>query len=757
MKISKYSSFACKKQKFYWLAFAIGQSVALTSVGVSAADGGSSKPRLMLEEVVVTARKREEGLQDAPIAISAFSGEDLEARQMDDLSGIGASTPNLVFDTAAPISGSNVASSIFIRGIGQLDFSFTTDPGVGLYVDGVYIARSVGGVLDLLDLERVEVLRGPQGTLFGRNTIGGAISLVSKKPAEEFGGKVGLTVGDDNRMDFKGSVDIPLSETVHSKFSVATKKRDGYVKRLFDGKELGDDDSISARASFQWMPSDALEANFAVDVSKAREETAPNTLIGINGTAMPFSGLFNNVIVGGSCAPAPGSLSNPACYNEQWLVGRDKTWASSESRSDYDVTGAGLTVEYDLGWGAVKSITSYREMEAQFYRDADGSPHIIFETENDMEQEQFSQEFQLTGVAIDDRLNWIVGLYYFEEEGTDVNDIRTSIIEFQSGGDIENDSSAIFTQLTFDITDNFSVTAGLRYSDETKRFTPDTFVTNSGFLGVPLGTRLLPFVEGEVSIEEVTPMINFSYRWSEEVMTYFTYSEGFKSGGFTQRVFPGRKDIPFFVPEFVEVYELGMKADLFNRRARLNAAVFFTDYSDTQVLVQDGIGSSTRNAAEAEIKGFELELKALLTENMGLDAGMGYLDAEYTTVSAAASEITTDKEFANTPEWTANASLYYDISLGELGTLTPRVNWSYRSKVYNNTINSANIVQDSFDVINASITFRDNNGDWQAVLGVTNLTDEDYFTSAYNNPSIGYSEALWARPREWSLSITRNF
>lgn len=240
-------------------------------------------------------------------------------------------------------------------------------------------------------------------------------------------------------------------------------------------------------------------------------------------------------------------------------------------------------------------------------------------------------------------------------------------------------------------------------------------------------------------------------------MTYFTYSEGFKSGGFTQRVFPGRKDIPFFVPEFVEVYELGMKADLFNRRARLNAAVFFTDYSDMQVLVQDGIGSSTRNAAEAEIKGFELELKALLTENMGLDAGMGYLDAEYTTVSAAASEITTDKEFANTPEWTANASLYYDISLGELGTLTPRVNWSYRSKVYNNTINSANIVQDSFDVINASITFRDNNGDWQAVLGVTNLTDEDYFTSAYNNPSIGYSEALWARPREWSLSITRNF
>lgn len=757
MRIKKITeAISLHKRKRSWLALAVSQALLYPGTAVMAEDSGKS--RLVLEEVTVTARKREEGLQDAPIAISAFTGDDLAARQLNDLSDIGSSAPNLVFDAAAPISGSNVASSIFIRGIGQLDFTFTTDPGVGLYVDGVYIARSVGGVLDLLDLERVEVLRGPQGTLFGRNTIGGAISLVSKKPAEEFGGKVGFTIGDDNRRDFRGTVDVPLTDTLKSKFSVATKRRDGYVKRLSDGKELGDDDSFSARASFLWTPTDELEVNLAIDGSKAREETAPNTLINVNGTAMPFAGLFNNAIVGGSCAPAPGSLSNPACYNQQWVVGNDKTWATSESRSDYDVIGGGLTVEYDLGWGSIKSITAYREMEAQFYRDADGSPHVIFETENDMEQDQFSQEIQLSGVALDDRLNWIVGLYYFEEEGTDVNDIRTSIVEFQSGGSIENDTKAIFSQVTYDITDDLSVTAGLRYSDETKTFTPDTFVTNSGFLGVPVGVRLLPNVEGEVSIEEVTPMINLSYRWNDDVMTYLTYSEGFKSGGFTQRVFPGRPDIPAFVPEFVEVYELGVKADLFDSRARLNAAVFMTDYSDMQVLVQDGIGSSTRNAAEAEIKGLEVELKVLLTENMGLDMGLGYLDAEYTKVSASAREITLDKEFANTPEWTANASLYYDIALADdLGTLTPRVNWSYRSKVYNNTINSADIVQDGYEVVNASLTFEDNSGDWQVVLGITNLLDEDYFTSAYNNPSIGYSEALWARGREWSLSVNRNF
>ena len=727
------------------------------AISLAAEDGGATK-QLALEEVVVTARKREESLQDAPISIAAFSGADLEARQTSSISEIGSFTPNLVFDAAAPISGSNAAASIFIRGIGQTDFTFTTDPGVGLYVDGVYLARSVGGVLDLLDVERVEVLRGPQGTLFGRNTIGGAINLVSKKPSTEFGGNIAATVGTDNRIDLEGSIDIPITESLLSKFSLLSKNRDGYVTRLYDGVELGDNDSLSGRASFLWNATEQLSLDLTIDGTRAREETAPNTLIDVDGTAMPFSGLFNNAIVGGNCAPAPGSLDDPACYNQQWVTDSEyKTHATSESRSDYDVIGAALTINYEFDWASLKSITAYRDMDAFFYRDADHSPHQIFETENDMEHEQLSQEFQLVGTGFDDRMNWIVGLYYFQEEGTDINNILTSVIDFQSGGSIDNDTTAIFTQVTYDLTDKLSLTGGLRYSDETKRFLPDQFVTDSGFLGVPVGTPLLPSIEEEIAIDETTPMVNLSYQWTEDVMVYGSYSEGFKSGGFTQRVFPPRSEIPTFLPEFAETYELGAKTTLMDGRIRLNGAVFFTEYADMQVVVQDAIASSTQNAAEAEIFGFELELKALLTESLGLDAGVGYVDAEYTKVSPDATEITVDKEFVNTPEWSLNASLYYDYQMEDRGTLSPRLDWSYRSEVYNNSINSENIVQDGYHLLNAYLSYEDAAMNWIVTFGVKNLTDERYFSSAYNNPSIGYSEALWAREREWSLKIQRQF
>ncbi|PCI54742.1 MAG: TonB-dependent receptor [Alphaproteobacteria bacterium] len=733
--------------------------LVLASTGslVHGEDKEANETSFVLEEITVTARKRAESLQDAPISMAAFSGADLDKRNASDLSSIDAFTPNLVFDAAAPISGSNVAASIFIRGIGQTDFAFTTDPGVGLYLDGVYLARSIGGVLDLVDLERVEVLRGPQGTLFGRNTIGGAISLVSKKPGEEFGGYINVTVGSDSRIDVKASVDVPLSDTLFSKISISSKNRDGYVTRLSDGVKLGDDDSQSVRVSLLWNASENLTVNFAMDGSIAREETAPNTLIDINGAAMPFSFLFNNVIVGGSCAPAPGDVNNPNCYNSQWVTDSIyETNASSPSRSDYDVLGGVLTLDYDADWVSIKSITAYRDMKTTFYRDADHSPHVIFETSNEMEHQQFSQEFQFSGTALDDRLTWLAGLYYFNETGSDINDIMTSIIEFQSGGKIKNDSKAVFSQATYDVTNALSVTAGLRYSSENKRFTPDTFVTDSGFLGVPVGTRLLPHEESAFSIDKVNPMVNVAYKFNDDVMAYTSYSEGFKSGGFTQRIFPGRAVTPSFRPEFAKSYEVGMKTTSLDGRLRVNVALFKTDYSDMQVVVQDGIGSSNQNAAAAELKGFELEFKALLAENMGIEGGIGYLDSNYTEVSANATEITLDKHLVNAPEWSVNGSAYVDFST-DYGMLTPRVNWSYRSKVYNNAINSENIIQDGYHLVDMSLTFEDNEGAWLVSASVTNLLKTKYFSSAYNNPAIGYAEALWARPREFSVRLVRNF
>lgn len=236
-----------------------------------------------LEEVVVTARKREESLQDAPISITAFTGEGLERRNITALADVSKMTPNLVFNASAPLSGSSATSSVFIRGIGQNDYTLVTEPGVGIYVDGVYIARSVGGALDLVDVERIEILRGPQGTLFGRNTIGGAVSITSKKPTEDFGGKVQLTLGDDNLVDFKGKINLPISDTLLSSVAISSRQRDGYVKNVQNGLDLGNDDALSGRLALRWLASDTVTVDWNFDATRERENGAASYAVAADG------------------------------------------------------------------------------------------------------------------------------------------------------------------------------------------------------------------------------------------------------------------------------------------------------------------------------------------------------------------------------------------------------------------------------------------------------------------------------------------
>ncbi|MGH8248837.1 MAG: TonB-dependent receptor, partial [Gammaproteobacteria bacterium] len=254
-----------------------------------------------IEEVIVTARKREENLQQIPISVSAYTGEALDARGVTKIDKLTDFTPNLVFHNTPTFSGTTSNAVIYIRGVGQNDFTPTIDQGVGIYVDGVFLGRSVGSVLDLVDIERVEVLRGPQGTLFGRNTIGGALNITTKKPAEEFGGKVDLKVGTDARVNVRGTVDVPLTDRFFSKFSAASFQQDGYVTRPFDGEELGNDDTVAARAAFRWLPMDGLEINFAGDYSRDDENGAPDILTGFDpaGPPPPFPPsqvVFNNLV-----------------------------------------------------------------------------------------------------------------------------------------------------------------------------------------------------------------------------------------------------------------------------------------------------------------------------------------------------------------------------------------------------------------------------------------------------------------------------
>lgn len=758
-----------------------------------------------LEEVVVTARKREESVQDTPIAISAFTGEGLELRGVDDLSGLNNFAPNLVLRQSPNNSGVTNAA-VYIRGIGQNDFTPVSDPGVGIYVDGVYLGRSVGAVLDLVDVERVEVLRGPQGTLFGRNTIGGAVSLTSKAPAEEFGGKIDVKVGTDDRRDIKASFDLPISDTLLTRISLASFQQDGYVERVFDGKDLGDDNTKAARFTALWLASDDLKITVSGDYSKDDENGPALVLTGMEplnfGAAVggpPSQVLWQNTINSGVAGPPnacflPANLNNPGCFNQRYIqpAGGNKNFGTDPTESDLESWGLSAIIDWNITDDLTfKSITAYREFDGFFSNDNDGAPQRVSLLIDIFEHEQFSQEFQLLGNAFDDRLKWILGVYYFEEEGLNFNPVRFANVHIQSGGLFDSDSLAVFGQGTYDVTDKLSVTLGLRYTEDTKEYLPDQFfeafpgpVSLAGFLPpcpstgatCVVGDRVLPFVKEEASAEEVTPMINIAYQWNDGLMTYVTYSEGFKGGGFTQRIFPPEASLPSFEPEFVTSYEIGMKYDGWDNRLRVNGAIFWTDYEDQQLGVADPsrTGPFTTNAGDAEIKGVELEVSVVPADGWFISASVGYLDPERTKLAGGVQGLTLNSRFENISDWNANVQIIKEIELDDMGTLSPRLEWSYRSEYGTNTNNvpydgpnailgnnfgipSPAQFQDSYDVLNAGLKWEAADSGLSVTLTVENITDEEYREFGNQQDAFGFTNEIFNRGRQYYVSATYEF
>lgn len=722
-----------------------------------AQDQGSS---FSIEEIVVTARKRAESLQETPISIAAFSGNNLEERQIDNVSQIATFTPNLIFDTSSAISGSKSSASVFIRGVGQTDFVLSTDPGVGLYLDGVYISRSIGSVLDIVDVERVEVLRGPQGTLFGRNTIGGAISVTSKKPSEEFGGSASITAGSFDRFHVKANLNIPINENLLSSYSIARFDREGHIDRPNLGDTTGGDDSWSGRASFLWAPKENIEVNLNIDGTTVRESSCCNELVGVNENG--FFALANNGFIFG---PVPLDRSDPGFFDASDLPTKEfQDNTDQEIPSELDIFGVSLAIETELANGLTfKSITAYRDLESVHGRDLTHSTNIQFGATIDVfNHQQFSEELQLQGAALNNRLQWITGLYYFEEKGLNIDDVNFDpVVHLISGGQVENDSIAAFAQATYDLNDKLSVTGGLRWTRDTKRFMPMgfQFVINSS-IGLPPGALLVPDDEREVVSTEVLPMLNIAYQWTDDLMVYATYSEGFKGGGFTQRVFPPLPELPSFRPEFVEVVELGFKSTVWNSRLRINGAVFTTNYDDLQVLVQDVIAPITENAAKARIQGLELEMQALLAENFTVEVGIGYLDADYLEIDprAVATGLTLEHDLVNTPEWSLNASASYSVDFMGLGSLTSRIDWSYKDDYANDAFNEPLLNQESYSLLNASFAFISNDELWSLVLSGKNLSDERYKIAGFADLITQSSaEASFGRPSEWALTVKRKF
>lgn len=778
-----------------------------------------------LGEIIVTARKRNENLQDTPVAITAMTGAMLEEKQIVNVSEVAKFAPNVNIQPVANISGSSASITAFIRGVGQTDFNITVDPGVGVYVDGVYVARSVGALLDMADVSSVQILRGPQGTLFGKNTIGGAIVVNSVEPQDEFDLKLEATTGRFNRADFKGIINVPLSDNLAMRAVASYETRDGYQRRLFDGGRQGDKDSFGGRVAFKWEPAPDFTVNLSADLNIRREASAASTLlqlfespdllqiVNLNGRFVPFpSSTFSwNKLQGGAgVCGAPGQLApvnDPRCATAQWVTGDiDTTWAGGNNQSDFDLWGTNLTLEYDFGDLSVKSITAYRDQKALFEYDFDATPHPYLQLTNDIDLWQASQELQLTGSLLNDALKFVVGGYYLKEKGQDKNTLLFGFSDFFSGGAIDNDSYAGYLQFTYKITDRLSITPGIRYTDETKRFDPSLQTINrdytaglplpypngvfiafsqclvgqpvplivtdpsSPLFGFPLpggctptavnpgGNHILPTVVVEAKAKEWTPAISVDYKFTDDILGYASYSKGFKNGGFSQRIFPAEQVTPSFTPEFVESYEVGLKTELFDRRLRLNLAAFMSDYSDIQIVVNEGIAPKVRNAGTARIKGFEVEGEAAPADWLRLSFGVGYLDAYYKTIDAGAFPVSVNSKFAFVPEWTASASFNADVYEGDVGKLTLRGDWSYQSETFKDAVNSPQLRQPDYSVFGASASFTEPSEHFTLTAGVTNLGDERYIQGGYVDPFVaGTALASYSRPREWFLKLAYKY
>ncbi|WP_225011016.1 TonB-dependent receptor [Novosphingobium percolationis] len=772
-----------------------------------------------LDEILVTARKREENAQETPVAITAMSGTMIEDRQIANVAQVASYAPNVNIQPVGNISGSSASLTAFIRGVGQTDFNITVDPGVGIYVDGVYVARSVGGLLDMADIGSVQILRGPQGTLFGKNTIGGAIIVNTNQPSNDFELKLEAATGSFNRADFKGIVNIPISETLAMRAVASYETRDGYQRRLFDGGRQGNKDSFAGRVAFKWTPSDAFTATLAGDVNIRREEQAaiylienrdsPDLLQIVNlpdgrQVAFPSSNFGYNKLGGGAgqCG-APGELapvSNPNCVSSRWVTGDiDTTWAGGPNRSDFDLWGVNLTLEYDFGDVTLKSISAYRDQKSVIEYDFDVTPHEVLQLTNNINLWQASQELQLNGNLFDDKLKFALGAYYLKEKGDDIEPLRFGFANFFSGGAIDNDSYAAYLQFTYKVTDRLSITPGIRYTNETKRFDPSAQVIyrdyTAGLLppypdGVfiqysrclvgqpapqllpngfpdpacvpsatnPGGNHNLPAVEVSAKAKEWTPAVSVNYQFTNDIMGYASYSKGFKNGGFSQRIFPGELVTPAFTPEFVESYEVGLKTELFDRRLRMNLAVFQSDYSDIQIVVNEGIAPKVRNAGEGRIKGFEIEGQAAPTDWLRIDYGVGYLDAYYRTVSPTAFPVNLNSKFAFVPEWTATVAANATVYEGDKGKVVLRGDWYHQSGTFKDAVNSPQLYQPAYSVFGAGASYTDPSNHVTVTAGVTNIGDKRYIQGGYVDLNVGgVAEATYSRPREWFLKVAYKY
>ena len=735
--------------------------------GASVAQESGQTEAATVEDIVVTARRTEESAQRTPLALTAFSGETLErtgAQQVTDLQG---AVPNL---NLVQGRGSSNSTNIYIRGVGQPDALQTFDPAVGVYVDDVYYSRIRGTQFDLLDLERVEILRGPQGTLYGKNTIGGALKLVSRRPGQDFRARASAAYGDYDQIDVQGAVSGPIADNLALGLSALHSERGGYVTDPATGAEYNDKNSTAVRVSLAWDPVSNIQVDLNADYSK---DDAGLT-VGQPTNNLTYLGY-------GLAYPVPTPLpeynfetrTTPGLPNETRL----ETWGTS-ARVTWDLSDA-LTL---------KSITGYRELRTDDYIDFDATELELADALVAVDQDQVSQELQLTYDS--GPLTAVGGLYYLKEEVASHQESYDDALLGPLYGDatflrliddaLETTSKAAYANVSYALTDALRLSAGVRYTEEEKEYARSTSVVSSFLLGgLPVLNTTYAFAPPTGTYDDTSIMLSVDYQLNRDAMVYARYAQGFKSGGFNGRA-NSATEATEYQPETADTFEVGAKTQYWDNRFRLNLAAFITKYDDFQARVSGietppggGVPTpvlSVINAGSLDIAGFEIESVLVPVPGLTLDAQVGFLDADYKEFADArftafgGSRAFQDPAFS--PRWTVRYGGQYEYGLTGGSTLTFGAAAKYRSRmalaVDNTLINTATelpgMYQDEYWLYDARVVWSDPADRYTVGVYGQNLSDEVYKTDAQEFSSIGnIRTAYYGAPRTWMIKFTAKY
>lgn len=711
------------------IAALISQAATAQQVAGDRADNNGN---LALEEVTVTAQRKSQNLQSVPIAVSAFGEEAMERGNMLDVEDVSAMTPGFSLSSYNPVT-----PQPYIRGVGTNSSSVGDDASVGVFIDEVYAGRAGGYRADMFDIERVEVLRGPQGSLYGRNVAGGAINVITKNPTDAFEAKAKVTAGNYDLKEFRGMLNGSLSENVNGRIAVSRRTRDGWIENVASGNELANQDNLSARGKLAIVLGDRTDLLLSADY-------ATDDLMGSGARSIVgYEDVFG--------------VEHPTENRP------DKVDLFVDGFAERDMHGVSAKLTHSLETVDLVSITAYRAQEYAFNDDLLGTylaPAGAAMT-NDAEEDssQFSQELRIQSAGAE-ALEWTAGLYLFQEEVNRVESFDSSLVYGLMGfpglssrpvwdASNETTSYAAFGEATYHFSPAWSATFGGRYTYDSKDFS--SLASGSGDL---FGFLAEDYdVSAENSWKKFTPKATLTYTTENADIVYATISQGYKAGGFNGIAATEQGATVAFDPENATNYELGFKTSLMDQRVRLNGAVFYLDYTDLQSFTVDlATGQVETATGDAEIRGVELEASAFVTEGLLLALNYGYTDSEYVRFGSRPEIV--GNHLARTPEHSGSASINYEWALDNGSAINFNTNAMYQGQVYYSVGNVDAASDDARTLLNTNVTW-DNYAGLKVALWGKNLTDEEYIAHSFDQSGMGL--AIMGEPTTWGISVTREF